>query len=65
MDLQCKLHQQIYKRYEVDGALFYEEEESKQDFGEMVEIRDEPTKTGHVQSLSQKEVFSMPANDAL
>ena len=51
-------------RYEVDGALYGEEE--SYDFGEMVEIRDEPTKDGYTFShWSQKEAFSMPANDVV
>ncbi len=51
-------------RYEVDGALYGEEE--SYDFGEMVEIRDEPTKDGYTFShWSQKEAFLMPANDVV
>ena len=51
-------------RYEVDGALYGEEE--SYDFGEMVEIREEPTKDGYTFShWSQKEAFTMPANDVV
>ena len=51
-------------RYEVDGSLYGEEE--SYDFGEMVEIRDEPTKDGYTFShWSQKEAFTMPANDVV
>ena len=51
-------------RYEVDGALYGEEE--SYDFGEMVEIREEPTKDGYTFShWSQKEAFTMPANNVV
>ncbi|WP_320967186.1 InlB B-repeat-containing protein, partial [Hungatella sp.] len=51
-------------RYEVDGALYGEEE--SYDFGEMVEIREEPTKDGYTfNHWSQKEAFTMPANNVV